>query len=140
MVSNLRQQLLRDEGEVLHGYTDSRGYLTIGVGRLIDSRGGGISHEEAMYLLDNDIRSHTKELVAALPWVADMDPIRLAVLCNMAFNLGVPHLLGFRKMLAAAQRKNWVAASSEMLDSAWARQVGSRADRLSEQMLTGEWR
>lgn len=138
-ITSLQEQLLRDEREVLHAYTDSRGYLTIGVGRLIDARGGGISHAEAMYLLDNDIRTHTQELVSALPWVADLDPARLGVLCNMAFNMGVPRLLGFKHALKAIQAGNWSEAAKEMLDSAWARQVGGRAERLAEQMRTGEW-
>lgn len=33
MYDKLTTQLIRDEGEVLHAYTDSLGYLTIGVGR-----------------------------------------------------------------------------------------------------------
>ncbi|MNG07498.1 hypothetical protein D3C84_908020 [compost metagenome] len=34
---------------------------------------------------------------------------------------------------------DYKSASVEMLNSTWARQVGSRAKRLSKQMLTGEW-
>jgi lysozyme len=42
---NMREHLIahlrREEGEVLHVYKDHLGYLTIGVGRLIDKRKGG---------------------------------------------------------------------------------------------------
>ena len=42
-------------------------------------------------------------------------------------------------MFKAIEEENWDEASNQMLDSAWAKQVKTRADRLSEMMLTGEW-
>ena len=56
----------------------------------------------------------------------------------MAFNMGVPTLLEFRRMLGALAEKDWDGAAVEMLDSKWARQVGSRANELSELMRRGE--
>ena len=56
----------------------------------------------------------------------------------MAFNLGMPKLKQFAKMLGAIENKDWVNVASEMLDSRWAEQVGNRASRLSEMMETGE--
>ena len=88
MISTIFQQLRRDENEVLHAYTDSEGYLTIGVGRLIDKRkGGGLRPEESAYLLNNDVVDRTKALTAALPWFSQLDEIRQGVLINMAFQL-----------------------------------------------------
>ena len=79
MIDSLESQLRRDEGEVLHAYSDSLGYLTIGVGRLIDARrGGGISGDESAYLLRNDIERKTGELLRRAPWVAELDPVRRA--------------------------------------------------------------
>ena len=47
----------KHEGCVLHCYEDHLGYMTIGVGRLIDKKkGGGITEDEAEYLLKNDIK------------------------------------------------------------------------------------
>lgn len=139
-ITNLREQLIRDEREILHAYTDSRGFLTIGVGRLIDRRrGGGISHEESMFLLDNDIAFREKELDAALLWAQHLDPVRRGALLNMAFNLGVPGLLQFKKFLAALQAGDDAGAAQEMLQSDWQVQVGDRAHRLSLQVQTGEW-
>ncbi len=87
----LTEELRRDEGEVLHAYTDSEGYVTIGVGRLIDKRrGGGISAEESAYLLGNDISRTETDLDARMPWWRDLDPVRQRVILNMAFNLGSP--------------------------------------------------
>lgn len=140
MRDDLAKQLRRDEGVVPHAYEDSEGWLTIGVGRLIDRRKGGrLRDDEIEYLLQNDITEKTDELIRRLPWVADLDETRQAVLINMAFNLGVSGLMGFRKTLALVKAGDYAAASVEMLDSKWARQVKGRATRLSKQMRTGEW-
>lgn len=140
MVDNLVDQLRRDEGEVLHAYKDSLGYLTIGVGRLIDpAKGGGISHAESEMLLANDIAAKTIELNAKLPWIVEIDSTRRAALTNMAFNLGVDGLLKFGHTLALIRAGNWDMAADAMLNSLWAQQVGPRAKRLSEQIRTGEW-
>ena len=140
MSDDLARQLRRDEGVVEHAYVDSEGWTTIDVGRLIDKRKGGrLRDDEIEYLLQNDITEKTDELIRRLPWVADLDEARKGVLINMAFNLGVSGLLGFRKTLALVKAGDYARASVEMLDSKWARQVKGRAARLSEQMRTGKW-
>lgn len=140
MIEHLTRQLRRDEGVRAHMYFDSEGYATIGVGRLIDARrGGGLRESEIDYLLANDIEEALAALRDRLPWFDSLNEARQGVLANMAFNLGVDGLLGFRKTLALVEQGEYDAASVEMLDSKWARQVGQRAQRLSEQMRTGRW-
>jgi lysozyme len=140
MKDKLTQQLRRDEGEVLHAYQDHLGYWTLGIGRLIDKRkGGGISEEEAAYLLSNDIDKYSTELTQKLPWVESLDEARKGVLFNMAFNLGVPGLLGFKQTLGAVQAGEYEKAAEMMLLSKWAGQVGDRAKRLAKQMKEGVW-
>ena len=134
------KQLIRDEGKVAHAYYDSLGFLTIGVGHLIDARKGGTLPDFIITtLLEHDIEKHGNELFAALPWAKNLDPPRRAVLINMAFNLGVKGLLGFANTLAAVKDGAWANAAHRMLQSKWADQVGARATRLAEQMRTGEW-
>lgn len=65
------------------------------------------------------------------------DVVRLAVLVDMAFNLG-NRLFKFTRFRAAVQKRDWPRAAREMRDSKWAVQVKSRADTLGEIMLTGE--
>lgn len=137
-ISRLRQDLIEDEGEVNHAYQDSEGYWTIGVGRMIDKRrGGGITHEEAMYLLDNDIHRSMGDLFTHHPEVHGLDDVRMEVLINMTFNLGIVRLSGFKNMWAAIKENDFDRAAAEMLDSKWARQVGRRATKLAERMRTG---
>lgn len=136
---SLRDQLIRDEGLKLTAYQDSLGFWTIGVGRLIDARkGGGITREEAEYLLDHDIE-RASHAIEVLPWVAILDRARRGVLINLCFNMGIGGLLGFRKMLAAMKDGQWETAAKELLDSTYAQQVGPRAYRLAKQLETGEW-
>lgn len=136
----IEEQLERDEGCVLHAYPDHLGYWTIGIGRLIDKRkGGSITREEALYLLRNDIKRIEFDLLENLPWAAQLEPIRYYVLVNMAFNMGVKGLLGFKNTLKAVRRRDWEEAAIGIMNSLYATQVPERAERLAKQMITGEW-
>lgn len=132
-MDKLTQDLKRDEGVVLHGYFDSLGFMSLGIGRLIDQRkGGGISEKEAVMLLTHDLERIMADLDTRIPWWAHQpEPVQRA-LVNMAFNLGVPGLMGFKGMLAALQARNYVEAAKAALDSKWAKQVGDRARRVAD--------
>lgn len=132
----LINQLMSDEGLRLKPYRDTVGKLTIGVGRNLDDV--GISQDEAMEMLANDIRRTYSSLTTAIPWMTKLNDARQNVLLNMAFNLGIAGLLGFKHTLDLVQRGDYSGAADAMLQSKWARQVGNRAVRLSEQMRSGE--
>ena len=135
----LKKQLIRDEGLRLSAYQDSEGWWTIGVGRLIDKRkGGGITQEEAMYLLDHDIATAEHALFAAFPWTQSLDEVRQRVLISMVFNLGLTKFAEFKRTLAHVQAGRWADAAVGMLESKWAEQVGDRALRLAHAMETGK--
>ena len=137
---NIIQQLKNEEGSVAHAYQDSLGYWTIGVGRLIDERKGGLLYpDEIDYLLTNDIRRKTDGLNDALPWFHLLDEPRQAVLIQMAFQMGVKGLLAFTTTLSHVRVGRYAEAAVAMLESLWARQTPERAARLSKQMETGEW-
>lgn len=138
-MKDIINQLLEHEGCIPYAYLDGLGYLTIGVGRLIDHRkGGGLSNEECRVLLVNDIERVKRELDKALPWWRALDEVRSRVLIDMAFNLGIRGLLKFTKTLASIKSGNYEAAAREMLNSKWATQVGKRATRLSRMLRTGQ--
>lgn len=140
LIERLSVQLKRDEGVRATAYRDHLGFLTIGVGRLIDDRrGGGLRDDEIDYLLRNDIADRRAALERSLPWFGRLDPVRQGVLLNMAFQLGVRGLLAFQHTLAMVEVGYYAEAAELMLDSKWARQTPKRAHRLAEQMRTGEW-
>jgi lysozyme len=130
-------QLIRDEGTRRFPYTDSVGKLTIGVGRNLTDV--GLSDEEISFLLANDIKKVSRQLAAQFPWFPGLDYPRRSVIVNMAFNLGFFGFCNFHKMIACVQEGNWQGASDEMMDTLWARQIGDRAKRLAQQLVTGEW-
>ncbi|MBF0424316.1 MAG: glycoside hydrolase family protein [Magnetococcales bacterium] len=134
--NKLKRQLRMHEGLQLQVYEDSVGKLTIGVGRNLEDR--GITPDEAMYLLDNDITDFEAQISEAFPWYADLDDVRQRVLVDMGFNLGLAGLKGFRRMLQAVQERRYDDAATEMLASRWAEQVGQRARTLAEMMRSGQ--
>ncbi|WP_265820929.1 glycoside hydrolase family protein [Geovibrio ferrireducens] len=131
---SLIDQLILHEGLRLKPYRCTENKLTIGVGRNIEER--GITATEAMFLLKNDIEAVEKEL-SRFAWFTKQDEIRRRVLIDMGF-MGVPRLLGFKKMIQALVADDYEKAAAEMLDSKWSRQVGGRAVRLAEMMRTGK--
>jgi lysozyme len=132
----MTRQLRLHEGERLKPYRCTAGKLTIGVGRNLEDR--GITAQESDMLLANDIAREEAELMRALPWVGQLDDVRQRVLLDMSFNLGLAGLLGFKNTLAAIQAGDYQRGATMMLDSRWARQVGTRAERLSRMMATGK--
>lgn len=131
--------LKKHEGFRPYAYQDSLGLWTIGIGRLCDrsKAGSGLTEAEAEYLLANDIARVEASLTTSLPWMKSLSDARQRVLLEMAFQLGVNGLLGFRTTLDAIKGGSWQAAHDGMLNSKWARQTPARAKRLAEQMLKG---
>lgn len=132
-MNRLQRELIRDEGLRLKPYHCTAGKLTIGVGRNIEDN--GITEQEALYLLDNDITTSRREL-SAYRWFVNLDVRRQEAVINMHFNLGLPRLLSFKKMIAALEEGRYEQAANEALDSRWATQVGERAVRIA-QILKG---
>lgn len=128
----------REEGEVRYAYPDHLGYLTIGVGRLIDKRkGGGLSSDEIDYLLKNDLDKVSRQVNEKLPWVSKLSSTRQAVLYAMAFQLGINGLLGFKNTLKLIEQGRFNEAATNMLKSKWATQTPARAKRTAELMRKG---
>ena len=136
-MSDLIAMLKRHEGVRLTPYIDTVGKVTIGCGRNLTDR--GLTKDEVELLLYNDVRRCRQEAVTTWEWFIEIDNVRQDVLLNMLFNLGLTRLLGFKKFLMACTVQDWKTASTEMLDSLWATQVGDRATELSQMLLAGEY-
>lgn len=133
--TRLIAQLKQDEGIRLKPYRDTQGKLSIGIGRNLDDV--GITLAESLLLLEHDIDKAlflTKKLISNF---SQLDNLRQEVLVNMMFNMGYGTFCTFQHFLAAVQQNNFKLASKEMLASLWANQVGKRAQRLANAMLTG---
>ena len=130
----LIKNLIADEGLRLKPYTDTVGKLTIGVGRNLDDE--GITAQEALYLLNNDIQ-RIEKVLAPLPNFSQLSEPRQRVITEMAFNIGFQGVMEFKEMWKAIQDQDWDGAANAMLDSLWAKEVGQRATRLATAMRTG---
>ena len=140
-MSRLEDMLLVHEGKKRFVYRCTSNALTIGVGRNIDPNKGGIglSDDEILYMLRNDIKRVYDELDSNLPWFKDLDDVRQDVLQDMCFNMGINRLLNFRKMLAAVELGLYDRASDELLNSKYAEQVKGRAIKLARMMKEGKY-
>lgn len=136
-ITDVRGLIILHEGLRLKPYTDTVGKTTIGVGRNLTDK--GLSFGEAETLFTHDLEEHEMDLVGAYPWVLTLDAVRYAVMVDMAFNLGISRLSGFRVTLSSVEGGDYQQAAKEMLRSKWARQVKTRAVRLSQMMASGEW-
>ena len=128
-VDDILADLRDDEGLSLKAYTDTVGKLTIGYGHNLADL--GISERIANLILEEDLVNAIIELGERLPWWKDLPESQRRGLMNMAFNLGLPKLLKFEKMLRALRLGNGERAAAEAIDSKWAKQVGARAWRIA---------
>ncbi|MFQ5751814.1 MAG: glycoside hydrolase family protein [bacterium] len=121
----LTDMLKEQEGYVGHAYQDSKGYWTIGYGRMIDERlGGHITKKEAEYLLENDIGRAEAELNNSFSWFLCLPYNVQNGLINMNVNMGLPRLKTFKKMLLAISVGDYTEAAKQALDSKWRKDVG----------------
>jgi lysozyme len=146
MYNTIEKLLTLHEGTRQFPYDDTTGNTivlptggkaSIGIGfNLTDV---GLYPEEIQFILKNRLRLLEPEVEQAFSWYADLDPVRKAVILDMAYNMGVPTLRSFYTTLGLVREGNYVEASRQMLRSLWAKQVKKRAKRLSKMMETGQW-
>lgn len=144
-IDRLKSDLSDHEGRRKKPYDDAtgkelgqgdviKGFITIGVGINLSD---GLTDSEIDYLLENRVMRAISEFDRAIPgWREHSDGVQRA-LVNMAFNMGLPRLLKFKKMWAALAVNDYPEAAKEALDSRWATQVGARATSLAAQIEEG---
>lgn len=138
--------VMRDEGFRAAPYLDGNAKWTIGFGTRINV----IDHDEAMFLLEHRLHKAALACRQRFPWFAALDGLRQGVIAQMAYQMGVDGIAGFREMgraIAAAvtaptaelRATFFAAAAAEMLDSKWARHDSpARAQRRATEMRTGK--
>ena len=120
------------EGVRLTAYRDTVGVLTIGYGHTKDVREGQTcTLPQADAWLESDVDVAHGELVANLPWVEALPQAAYEGLVEAAFQLGVPRLLRFRRMLEAVRNRKWALACVEAYDSRWSKQTPNRVLHLA---------
>lgn len=104
------------------------GVLTIGHGITF------ITVDESLAVVELKLAKLRKTLYYS---ICGLSHNRQDVLIDMAYNLGVSGLFGFKRMWLAIYRNDFEAAAREMLDSVWAGEVKGRALSLADKMRVG---
>lgn len=133
----LEEMLMSQEGFMPTAYEDN-GQLSIGYGRNLVTN--GVTKEEALYLLRNDVERVTKALTKKYSVFDELTNPRRAVLISMAYNLGMDNLGSFKEMFKALELRDYPLAAREMRMSKWCNQTNTRCTVLSEMMETGRYK
>lgn len=130
----VEELIKKHEGFRKNMYQCSQGFNTIGYGLNLDA---GISRGLATVILRYQVNVVICQCMSDLDWFEELDEVRQAVVVDMVYNLGLDGFKRFKKTIDYIEHGLYLSAGEEMLDSRWARQVGSRAIRLYEMMQTG---
>jgi lysozyme len=135
--NNLEKMVARHEGFRSKTYRCTSGKLIIGYGFNLDA---GMPEDEAAMLMRHRLNKLKEQISDRLPWTKKITAPRRAALANMAYQMGLAGLLGFKRALAAMEGGSWDEAATEMLNSKWARSDSPRrAVEISEIIRTGKW-
>lgn len=135
---HLLEDLRRQEGFREEAYLDTVGVWTIGYGFTEDVRPGDtITRDEAETYLRERAMVAVSDARKLCPTFDQLDPVRQAVMANLAYNLGYRRLAKFRNTLARLAAGDYVGAANGMKNSLWCRQVKTRCTELVEEMRTG---
>lgn len=146
MISDGAAILAHHEGFRLKIYNDATGKPielpkgenpTVGIGvNLAD----GLTYTEAHLLFESRIADILR-MFSLYPWFNNLHEVRKWVCINMAYCLGMTRFRKFERTINALQRKDYLDAAKEILDSDFARDErhATRANQLAQAMKTGQW-
>ncbi|WP_067176952.1 glycoside hydrolase family protein [Sulfurospirillum sp. UCH001] len=138
---NMALELVKEaEGFYPNTYHCPAGKLTQGYGRNLEvhplteeerlelNQDGTVSEFIASKWALKELQECEEKLLQNIIYQKQSDT-RKAVLLDMCFNIGYSGLMKFKKMWFALGDRDYTTASSEMKDSSWYVQVGTRGKR-----------
>lgn len=145
---HLCDEIEADEGFEENAYDDTEGYLTIGIGFKISDperlahpelrpyalrERSSITYEEARVIVEEIVEGlyNPVSILFAPGRYQQFSIVQSAALLNMAYQMGVKGLSGFRKMIAHMEGGRYDKAEDEALDSLWAKQTKNRANKVA---------
>lgn len=131
-----KAMFIEDEGYRHFPYLDTKGNLTIGIGHNLDAE--GLSNPIIDRIFVEDLARTIKGCYRAFPDIATYSLPRQLALVNMAFQMGLQGLLGFRKTIALIREGRWEDAAIEAAESKWAKvDSPKRAARVIKMLRDG---
>ena len=138
-----KAMLERHEGSRNIPYQDSKGIWTVGVGH---NMSGPLSAYVITRIFEEDMTVVIDELTDNFQWFPGLNDARQGALIDLAFNMGMPTLLTFKKTLGYLSAGDYDDAAEELLRgtapggiSWYYHDVGARAEEISHMIRTGEW-
>jgi len=142
MYEELKNEIKLHEGFVPKVYKDSLGKRTIGYGHLCvepeqwdDDK--EYTKEELEIIFEKDFSEALKN-AESLIGSRSINHMAKQVIIEMVFQLGIGGVGKFKKMWEALGREDYLLASTEMLDSRWAKQTPARCGKLSGKMRSAK--
>lgn len=138
-IMSVRDLLIHHEGLRLDAYKCPGGFWTIGVGHNIEARGLSISYQQAMRLLDQDLKEATAGASRIYPRLFDLDEVRQAVIISLVFQIGEKGAAKFKRTLTAIAEGRYTLAAKHLLESKVAKQTPNRIKELASMLEHGVW-
>ena len=142
MYEELKEEIKLHEGFVPKTYSDSLGKKTIGYGHLCvepeqwdDDK--EYTKEELELVFEKDFEEALKNAESLID-SRSINQIAKQVIIEMVFQLGIGGVGKFKKMWEALDREDYLLASTEVLDSRWAKQTPARCGKLSGKMRSSK--
>jgi len=141
-LEELKEDLIREEGLKYEIYRCSEGYPTAGIGHLITEWdeeyyslpiGAEVSKEQVDKWFEADLYIAMNDMEKFCEGMSVDENVKECV-TQMAFQLGLPRLNGFKNFKQALKDGDIAKAQAEMKDSRWYKQTTNRAERLIEKM------
>ena len=129
-MKNLIENIKESEGFVEHVYNDSLGIPTIGYGFAIKDL--ILDEDIAEEILLRKVKALALRVQNKFDWFNTAPDIIKEVVIEMCYQLGLGGFSKFKKTISYLEKKNYLEASKEMLDSKWAKQTPNRAKKLSK--------
>lgn len=165
-IRKLREQLTLHEGVKMFPYEDTKGFVTIGIGRNLDTnplsyeekryifndpnisyvdymnrlRLSGLTSLQTHYLLENDIQVAIKFLKRLSPIFDDLSEVVQFVLIDMMFNLGYGTMRkSYGVIINLIEHGKFEEAVQQIQLRSYAKQVGHRDNRLCVMLLKNKY-
>ena len=127
---SLIEQIKKHEGFRSTVYQCTEGYDTIGYGFAIKDL--VLDKDIADLILERKLKDLEKKIASRFGWFYNApDPIKDAV-TDMCYQMGVSGFSKFKKTIYYLETEQYEEASTECLDSLWAKQTPNRAKEVSE--------
>tara|TARA_R110002020_G_scaffold2212_1_gene10322 strand:- start:193 stop:618 length:426 start_codon:yes stop_codon:yes gene_type:complete len=131
-LQDIVDDIKKHEGFEPKVYECTEGYETIGYGFAIKDL--VIDKDVADLILMKKLHTLLQRILIAFPWFKDIDDRAKSVVVNMCYQLGIRGFSKFKKTIYYLETEQYEEASTECLDSLWAKQTPSRAKDISEQL------